>query len=165
MSIRVYPWFLFLCARLPFSEQSLPFLLLKLTRISQQIPHFAGWESLPRQSRIPPFSPAFIGFLRPGAMQYLRLVNPAAKVRGNLANITLPQLIKPVKELPVPSTAPMAWRLAWSRATIHWVRSRMRHSSHLAEARKHCNVRGTTPAARAMGSILFRGKSDTCPPM
>lgn len=86
-----------------FDLESLPLLLLKLTRINQQVLHFTGRKCLSRQSRISPFSPTFAGFLRPGAMQNPRLVNPASKVRWHLANITLPQGVKPVEELTIPA--------------------------------------------------------------
>ncbi len=78
-----------------------PFLLLELTRINQQILHFAGWKRLLRQSRISPFSPAFMGLLKPGAVQNPRLVNPAGKARRNLADVTLAEGIEPVEELAV----------------------------------------------------------------
>jgi len=84
-----------------FDLESLPLLLLELTRINQQVLHFAGRKRLSRQSRISPFSPTFMGLLRPGTVQNPRLVNPAGERRGDLANITLPQGVELVEELAV----------------------------------------------------------------
>lgn len=86
-----------------FDLESLPLLLLKLTRINQQVSHFTRRQRFSRQSRVVAFWPAFIGILRPGAVQNPRFVRPSDKVRRNLANVILPQGVKPVEELTVPS--------------------------------------------------------------
>lgn len=114
-----------------FDLESPPLLLLELTRINQQVLHFAGRKRLSRQSRVSPFSPAFMDLLWPGGVQNPRSVNPAGERRGNLANVTLPQGVEPVEELAVPAVP------------------------FVERPRRHANPIGQRPTDLVQGDIRF----------